>query len=708
MTFLAAPILFGLVLASVPIIIHLLNRRRFQIVDWAPMKYLKLTIKTNRRRLRIEQLLLLILRTLMIIVLILAVARPVLSHAGVGGWLAARSRTARVIVIDDSLSMAYQQETRTTFDLAKDATSQLVRNIGTQDSLTVFTTSAPLAPLVRDVHLEDANKLASVINGLKVTDAHCDWSQALKHADDAVNAAPFPSKEVVIVTDLRRSGWSDEVAKIANKWAGANVAMRVIDVGVRQTTNASLLSFEQEDAIALPGDTISLKATVSNDTPSSISGAQAVLTIAGEARPVILPDLPPGKTTEVPISINLQKPGQYPLQLKMPNDVLTPDDSRWYCLNVRPTLDVAMIDGEIGNGPFESETDFLGLSFSVGKEPWHIQRVADSDWPSTRIAPSDVMVVANVSQIPASQLANLERLVQQGMGLMIFVGDQVDIDNWNQRVFKDGNGLLPGKLDRIVDEPVTGLVIDEVAASPLAPMVKLAPAALARIKAKKYMTVNVTAKAEGVRVLAHWNDSDNHAAVIEKSVGKGKVILWTVTADKAWSDWPIDPTYVLATRSAAMAIARGDRSQDNVTAGQAIQIQLQPGDNALEPKISSPDHEGMEAVEVTKPQDAGPILRYTRTNSAGPYTLRWKDNVGAEQTRLVCVSPDKAESDLEPLSDDQVENFLGNLRPQIIHYSGNEGALTARGQEIWKTLTILVLCMTAIETVFAVWVGRER
>src|SRR5689334_19527383 len=191
MTFLAAPILFGLVLASVPIIIHLLNRRRFQIVDWAPMKYLKLTIKTNRRRLRIEQLLLLILRTLMIIALILAVARPVLSRAGVGGWLAARSRTARVIVIDDSLSMAYQQETRTTFDLAKDATSQLVRNIGTQDSLTVFTTSAPLAPLVRDVHLEDANKLASVINGLKVTDAHAEWSQTLKHADDAVNAAPF-------------------------------------------------------------------------------------------------------------------------------------------------------------------------------------------------------------------------------------------------------------------------------------------------------------------------------------------------------------------------------------------------------------------------------------------------------------------------------------------------------------------------------------
>ena len=65
------PMLSGLLLASVPII-HLLNRRRFQIIEWGPMKYLKLTIKTNRRRMRIEQLLLLIVRTLIVALLFVA------------------------------------------------------------------------------------------------------------------------------------------------------------------------------------------------------------------------------------------------------------------------------------------------------------------------------------------------------------------------------------------------------------------------------------------------------------------------------------------------------------------------------------------------------------------------------------------------------------------------------------------------------------
>src|SRR4051794_13124146 len=103
MTFLSAPLLFGLALAAVPLIIHLLNRRRFQLVEWAPMKYLKLTIRSNRRRMRIEQLLLLLLRTLAIIMLILAIARPVLSRHVSGAWLTHGSRVSRVIVLDDSL-----------------------------------------------------------------------------------------------------------------------------------------------------------------------------------------------------------------------------------------------------------------------------------------------------------------------------------------------------------------------------------------------------------------------------------------------------------------------------------------------------------------------------------------------------------------------------------------------------------------------------
>src|SRR6476469_4767207 len=155
MTFLAQYFLGALALAAVPLIIHLLNRRRFQLVEWAPMKYLKLTIKTNRRRLRIEQLILLAIRTLIVILIIFAVARPVLSPTGLGGWLAGRGRTSRVIVIDDSLSMGYRDQGRSAFESAKDAATQIVKMTGAQDSVTMMVASNLTTPLVHDVHVED-------------------------------------------------------------------------------------------------------------------------------------------------------------------------------------------------------------------------------------------------------------------------------------------------------------------------------------------------------------------------------------------------------------------------------------------------------------------------------------------------------------------------------------------------------------------------
>src|SRR3954454_8115486 len=148
MAFLAAIVLPLLAPASVPLIIHLLNRRRFRLDDWAPMKYLKLTIKSNRRRLRIEQFILLAVRTLAVLLLILAICRPVLSSIGLGAWLGGRTRTSRILVIDDSLSMDSQVDRRPAFDAAKDVTAEIVRKIGAQAAVTAFATSDPQTTLV--------------------------------------------------------------------------------------------------------------------------------------------------------------------------------------------------------------------------------------------------------------------------------------------------------------------------------------------------------------------------------------------------------------------------------------------------------------------------------------------------------------------------------------------------------------------------------
>jgi hypothetical protein len=709
MPFLSPILLSFLALASVPVIIHLLNRRRFQRIDWAPMKYLKLTIKTNRRRLRIEQLILLAVRTLLIILLICAVARPILSSTGLGAWLSGKSRTSRVIVLDDSLSMGYQVDRRSAFDAAKDAMAQIISKIGSQDSVTAFVTSQPQASLVREAHLEDPRKLQGEVSQLAVSDARSDWGATFKAIDQALAAATFPVKEVTIVTDFRKSGWGPQISDTANRWAGQGVTLRVIDVGSRLTANVSLANFELEDPIVLPGSEAKVRASIRNDTPSPITGAQAVLTIGDQSRPVILPDLPPGQTTDVPLTVTLQKPGQVPLHLTLPNDAMPQDNSRWLAMNVRQSLELSLVDGEPSVQAFESATDFLALAFSIGSEPWHVDKRSDSDWAATRLQSADVLTLANVASFSTERITAIEQLVKDGMGVMIFAGEQVDPVLYNQRLYRDGLGLLPARLDKPIDEPVTGLVVEQLEQSPLSSLAKIAPAALARIKARRFMAATVPpGKSENVRVLARWNDPEAHPAVIEKRYGKGRVIFWTVSANKQWSDWPIDPTYVLAVRSSAMAIARSEAHQDNLIAGQPIQYMLEEGQGATDAKVATPGRENAEAATVEKAEKSPAFLRATQTSRAGTYVMTWKDGIGTAQQHMFCVNGDKAESDLTSLTDPELSGWLGNLRPMIVHYSSGQNALAQQGKEIWRVFVLALLGFLAVETLLAVWVGREQ
>ena len=110
------PLLYGLGAAAVPIVIHLLNRRKFREVSWAAMQFLLAALRKNRRRIRVEQWLLLAIRTLVVLLVVTAMAKPFLETFGA---VIAGRRTHRVIVLDASLSMGYTSGESSRFDQAK-------------------------------------------------------------------------------------------------------------------------------------------------------------------------------------------------------------------------------------------------------------------------------------------------------------------------------------------------------------------------------------------------------------------------------------------------------------------------------------------------------------------------------------------------------------------------------------------------------------
>ena len=712
MTFLAGSLLGGLLLASVPIIIHILNRRRFQIIDWPPMKYLKLTLKRNRRRIRVEQMLLLAMRTLAVILLILAIARPVIPQNSLASLLPGRARASHLIVIDDSLSMGYTAAGRTAFQVAQNAAADLLRAAGTQDSVTLMVTSAPAQPLVRDGSLQEAAKFADLIAGLPLTDTPSNWAVTFDAVRAALSTAIYSDKEVVLITDLRRSGWSKDVTRAANDLAADRIPLRIVDVGDRRTDNVALLRFELEDAIALPYQAIHLTAEIRNQTAATIAGEQATLTVDDDRRPVLLPDLPPGSSTNVPLTLTLDKPGPHTVSLALGKDALPGDDVRYLAINVRPTVSVLLIDGAPAAQKFESETDFLALAYSVGARPWSVERLGQFDprrlVPGAPDAP-DVLVLADVNSLSVAQVAAVERLVERGMGLMIFSGDFVDVDLYNQRLYREGRGLLPAKLLRSIELPTTGIVIEKDPQSPLAPLAKLVPEALARVHARQYMPVELGATPpEGVSILARWNNAENPPAVLQKAFGKGRVLLFTSTAGKKWTDWPLDKTYLLAVRSAALAIARSQDSGGSLTAGEAIRVALENNQAALDPQMQTPGKTPPDSVEIEKPSPNSTSLRYGKTFHTGIYTLTWRDEKSAARALRFAVNPPASESDLDPLGESQLLELLGNLKPEVQRYDTTGASLSTPPREIWRPLATILLGLLGVEALFAVWVGRER
>src|SRR2546421_10146542 len=112
----------GAALASIPIIIHILNRRRFKVVKWAAMEYLLQAMRKNRRRLKFEQWLLLAVRCALLALVGLALARPLGCENNTLASLAGQRNGLHVFVIDNSYSMSFEADrpgAKTHLDQAK-------------------------------------------------------------------------------------------------------------------------------------------------------------------------------------------------------------------------------------------------------------------------------------------------------------------------------------------------------------------------------------------------------------------------------------------------------------------------------------------------------------------------------------------------------------------------------------------------------------
>ncbi len=600
-TFMLNPLMaLGAAAVASPILIHILSRRRFRRVRWAAMDFLLAAHKKNRRRIRLEQLILLALRCLAIVLLALMIARPFVRPSAFATLVGAAPRTERIILLDDSFSMAYRPpaaagEDAAVFDRSKAAIERLARLIGSEspaDTLSVYLTSRPSEPLVAIPSVNDTgiqqlrDRLASLTPSQKagaMPQALDSLAQTLLRSAAQVNAA------VYIFSDFQRRDWirprnavSDEpppspLAPLARAARGDSaVKIVLVHMGDRDPGNVAITSVEAVQPQAVAGVPARFEVAVANLSNAAVENVEFGVSVARHRLPpIVVPRIAPNQTIREPVEITFPTDGSDFVQVDLAGaaleaDGLPLDNRRAAAVEVLPALRVLLVDGEPSNDAYRDEVYLFRTALrpagrvASGNE---ITVVDEQELNDIELAPYHLVVLANVPRLERAALANVEAFVADGGGLLMFAGDQVDISHYNDALFRKGQGILPAALVDFVTPPpgAEGFAIGSwdaghpVMRSFVAPLDEL----LRQVHIFALVSVDMpsgnaaadsTGSADGasqddgldtadiaapapVRVVVSLNDDDVQPLILQKQFGRGQCLFVATSVDQEWNDW---------------------------------------------------------------------------------------------------------------------------------------------------------------------------
>jgi hypothetical protein len=472
---------------SIPIIIHLLNRRRFRVVTWAAMRFLLAAQKKNSRRMRLEQILLLALRCLIVLLLVFAMASITPWAEAVWRWfapeganaLAAGSqRTHKILVVDGSLSMGLRKEAETCFDRARALAAQIVRESSGGDSFSVVLMVAPPRRIVPEPS-EDARKVVAEIDNLRLTHGNADLAATLNTVESLVRASPgkYPAREVYFLTDLQQSTW------IARQPAALSATLQrikeraqtiFVDVGREDAGNLAVTNLVLDDSMAVTGRTTPIVATLTNygETRSDVrvilsvgkaraaAGSHAERGNQGEALHEVeektIKQIKRGEAAPVTFTYKFPAPGDYVLVVQTAHDDLEQDDMRSAVVTVKNTVPVVLVNGKPAVEAFDRASEWLRVALNpydegtapptVAARPKVVSLSQFSDEGLGDLTPYDCVFLCDVPRFSLAEVRRLENHIRRGGSAVFCLGPNVDLASYNDLLYRDGKGLLPARL----------------------------------------------------------------------------------------------------------------------------------------------------------------------------------------------------------------------------------------------------------------------
>lgn len=701
MNFLNQALLPGLIAVSIPVIIHLLNRRRFRKVPWAAMRFLKVSVEQNQRRMKLEDLILLLLRCALVAVLVFALARPVVDGLqGLPG-----SKVAVAVVIDNSASMGAREGDRSRLALARRAAVEVLEGLPAGSPVAVMTPFRPDEPT------SERSLARQRIENVGQTDRHADLLSALEEAARAVDGQSAAEEEIYLITDGHAEEWSAFASlheKVRELSAGRK--LHLVLVGSPADANLGISRLAPSGSLPAVGRPFRLEADIANHGKAPVSEVPVQLLVNGqpleESR--VIDEIQPGRSESVTFYATLPSAGYHRVTVALGGDSFPFDDRRTVVVRAVEEVRVLLVDGEPGAEARESETFFLRHALApVAEEgrasyPVKPRIVTGSELGSEKLADYDAVVLANVADLALPLAERLTDYVEGGGGLLVFPGDNVRIEFYNT-MLHSRHGLLPAAL--VPHRPGEGpdaRSLEPTETNPLG----LESELLATARFRRAFGLAPGPGAGVGRVALRYDDGA--PALVESEFGLGKLFLFTSTADMAWNDLAVNPGFVPLVNRLLGGIVQHHQAGLNIQAGEVLRHPVGPalaGKAATVSEVDDPESLGR--LTVIEEGDGKAVLRFGETHRAGAY-LATID--GVPDPVLFSVEPSGRESSPGLLGSRQID-LLADSASVLQWKEGSGGRVLAtsrRGSELWLPLLFVVIALAAVELGLAQWFSRSK
>lgn len=636
MSFLSPWVLAGLAAVGIPVLIHLLNKLRVKSTDWGAMKLLLDSVKQEERKVKLDDLILLLLRCALVALAVIAFARPVLKGTAKDGE--AGGPVAAVILLDNSASMGRSAGASTCFELAKQDIRTWLDGVHQRSEVGLILASDTPVPLVVQP-VDDPVLLRNALDQASVSDKGSELMHSLGMAIDALAGANDRPKEIRIYTDGQRSLLRDPESLRRLAREHPEIVIRPILVGGAREANLGIVLLEAGGGIPAPGRPVKIHAKVLNSSAAEALDVPLEFTLddGTPAGSLSIPRIGPGATAEAVLSFPFAEAGPQALTATLPPDALAVDNRRSLALDVARRKDVLVVNPASVTAGFVAKAIAPVPQGEAGKFFLAPLMAEAAELPAL-LAKDErpfAVVLCEAGTLPPATVKLLDGYVSMGGNLLVLPKERAEA--WSL------GGLLPASLADEAGGDASGGALTWQGRELTHPVTRYwsdpANGTLGSVTLARHFPMKLQA---GEVVVAL---SDGSPAVVLGKHGAGSVVLFAAPLDPEWTNLPLHPAFVPFFQRLLGELDRGGQGSLNLRPGEIFRKTLPPEETGKNFTLRLPAPQGEHSGGVLEEITEGAVIRVEDTWRQGVY----RATVDGEPAAVFTVGLDPEESRLEPI-----------------------------------------------------------